>query len=438
MRRGGGQRGSALLIVFVFAAVIAIMLYREMPVAVFEAQRQKEELLIDRGDEYKHAVKLFVRKVGTFPPSIEALENTNRMRFLRHKFDDPFTGKDDWRLLHAGPGGMIVDSKVNTNKSKLDANGKPVAGNGAGSNTGFNSGSNTGFNSGSSSSFNSGSNSGFGSSFGSGSNSSFGSGFGSTLNQGNSRNQGNLGFGQVSNSDSSAGPEVTVATAPQRPPAIAANGSGGTAANNDLSMIAGENGRPNGQLIGQPIGQSGESSLPANSRYPQAGGALPPGTATDPAAGPDSKPENSGQNPQGLMRSMLNAPANPQTPQQQQGARQSGTIMSGGIAGVASKASGHTIKLVNDQDNYSLWEFYYDMTKEANSALAAATGGAQGTGNGMMNGNRPSNPSGASTFGSSNGFSLSIGNSNRNQTGNPSPAPMTNPTTNGPEETPNQ
>jgi hypothetical protein len=425
MRRGGGQRGSALLIVFVFAAVIAIMLYREMPVAVFEAQRQKEELLIDRGDEYKHAVKLFVRKVGTFPPSIEALENTNRMRFLRHKFDDPFTGKDDWRLLHAGPGGMIVDSKVNTNKSKLDANGKPVAGNGAAT-------SSTGFNSGSNSSFNSGSNSGFGSSFGSGSNSSFNSGsnsgFGSTFNQGNSRNQGNLGFGQVSNSDSSAGPEVTVATAPSRPPAIAANGSGGAAANNDLSVIPGENGQP----IGQPVGQSGESSLPVNSGYSQARGALPPGTAaTDPAAGAGSTPGNSGQNPQGLMRSMLNAPPNPQTPQQQQGARQSGTIMSGGIAGVASKASGHSIKLVNDQDNYSLWEFYFDMTKEANAALAAATGGAQGTGNGMMNGNRPSNPSGNSTFGSSNGFSLSIGNSNGNRMGNPSPAPIR-------QETPDQ
>ena len=142
--------GSALLIVFVFAAVIAILLYREMPVAVFEAHRQKEELLIDRGNEYKHAIKLFVRKVGTFPPSIEALESTNRMRFLRHKFDDPFTGKPDWRMLHAGPGGMIIDSKVNTNKNALDANGKPVAGNtgtsGSGSNTGFGAATNTGIN----------------------------------------------------------------------------------------------------------------------------------------------------------------------------------------------------------------------------------------------------------------------------------------------------
>src|SRR4051794_40067431 len=89
------ERGSALLIVFLFAAVVAIMLYREMPVAVFESQRQKEQMLIDRGAQYKRGVKLFYRKFGMYPASIEQLENTNRLRFLRHRFKDPFTGKDD-------------------------------------------------------------------------------------------------------------------------------------------------------------------------------------------------------------------------------------------------------------------------------------------------------------------------------------------------------
>ncbi|MBV9266348.1 MAG: hypothetical protein JO061_09295, partial [Acidobacteriaceae bacterium] len=80
----GGERGSALLIVFVFAAVIAIMLYREMPVSLFEAQRQKEQLLIDRGHEYQRAVQLYYRKFhGQYPNNIEQLENTNSMRFLR-------------------------------------------------------------------------------------------------------------------------------------------------------------------------------------------------------------------------------------------------------------------------------------------------------------------------------------------------------------------
>ena len=117
--RRASQQGSALLVVLVFAAVIAIMLYRELPVATFEAQRQKEELLIDRGNEYKRAVQLYVRKLQSFPPSLDALENTNRMRFLRARYPDPFTGKADWRLLHAGPGGMITDSKVKKAASGL-------------------------------------------------------------------------------------------------------------------------------------------------------------------------------------------------------------------------------------------------------------------------------------------------------------------------------
>ena len=58
IRRRRGERGSALLIVFVFAAIIAIMLYREMPVAAFEARRQKEQTLLDRGHEYQRAVQL--------------------------------------------------------------------------------------------------------------------------------------------------------------------------------------------------------------------------------------------------------------------------------------------------------------------------------------------------------------------------------------------
>ncbi len=113
-RRRAAQSGSALLVVLVFAAIVAIMLYRELPVAAFEAQRQREELLIARGNEYKRGVKLFVRKIGRFPNSIDELESTNRLRFLRHRYVDPLTGKEDWRLIHAGPGGIITDSKTQT------------------------------------------------------------------------------------------------------------------------------------------------------------------------------------------------------------------------------------------------------------------------------------------------------------------------------------
>lgn len=48
--------------------------------------------------------------------------------------------------------------------------------------------------------------------------------------------------------------------------------------------------------------------------------------------------------------------------------------MSGGLAGVASKARGESIKVVNDQVDYSLWEFYYDPTKDMKQALPGGTG----------------------------------------------------------------
>jgi hypothetical protein len=124
-----------------------------------------------------------------------------------------------------------------------------------------------------------------------------------------------------------------------------------------------------------------------------------------------------------------------------------GTITTGGgIAGVASKASGHSIKLVNDQDNYSLWEFYYDMTKEANTALAAAQGrgGAtpanpSGNGFGQSSGIGQSNGFGQSNgIGQSNGFSLSNNNSNSNSMSGPGPTPGIGTPMGSPQTPPNQ
>jgi hypothetical protein len=119
--RHGQESGFALLLVFLMAALVAISLYMEMPRVAFETQRQKEELLVERGEQYKRAIKLFVspKGMGHWPAKIEDLENTNNRRFLRHRFVDPFTGKADWRLVHV-QNGVLTDSVVNKLKNPAD------------------------------------------------------------------------------------------------------------------------------------------------------------------------------------------------------------------------------------------------------------------------------------------------------------------------------
>ncbi len=119
------ESGYALLFVYAMAATIALMFLMELPRAAFEAQRDKEQLLIDRGEQYSRAVKLFVRKFNRYPPDLDALDNTQNLRFLRSRYVDPLTGKDEWRLIHVGPGGVFTDSLVYGKKKDGDKTFEP-------------------------------------------------------------------------------------------------------------------------------------------------------------------------------------------------------------------------------------------------------------------------------------------------------------------------
>ena len=105
-----GELGFALLLVFLMAAVIGITLWMQLPRVAIQSQRAKEQLLVERGEEFKRAIQLFLRaNLGTrFPADMDDLDRGfNNMRFLRHRYKDPMTGKDDWRLIHVAAGGFI-------------------------------------------------------------------------------------------------------------------------------------------------------------------------------------------------------------------------------------------------------------------------------------------------------------------------------------------
>src|SRR5438128_2340305 len=99
------------------ASIVAIGLYYEMPRVAMETQRQKEQLLIERGEQYKRAIQLFVKKAGRYPSEIKELESFQNQRFLRRRYVDPMTGKEEWRLIHI-QNGMLTDSVVTKPKAQ--------------------------------------------------------------------------------------------------------------------------------------------------------------------------------------------------------------------------------------------------------------------------------------------------------------------------------
>lgn len=72
-------------------AVMAVLMSVALPVWRHDAQREKEEELVFRGQQYVRAVRLFQARNRTFPTSIDMLVQG---RYLRKKFKDPVTNED--------------------------------------------------------------------------------------------------------------------------------------------------------------------------------------------------------------------------------------------------------------------------------------------------------------------------------------------------------
>jgi type II secretory pathway pseudopilin PulG len=98
-----GESGYVLLAVMLAVTLVLVALSIELPRIAQQIKREKEEELVHRGKDYATAVKRFVHKNGgRYPVSVEQLEDTNHIRFLRKKYKDPMTGESDWKMVHAG------------------------------------------------------------------------------------------------------------------------------------------------------------------------------------------------------------------------------------------------------------------------------------------------------------------------------------------------
>jgi len=92
-----------ILVVVIFMLAILVLGMAIAAAKVAKAiQRDREVETMHRGKQYIRAIRLYYRRFGAYPTSVEALVNTNQIRFLRKRYTDPITGKDDWKPILFG------------------------------------------------------------------------------------------------------------------------------------------------------------------------------------------------------------------------------------------------------------------------------------------------------------------------------------------------
>lgn len=419
------------------AAIVGLYLYTQLPRVAFESERDREQVLIDRGEQYKRAIQLYVIAIKKYPQKIEDLENTNEKRYLRHRYIDPMTGKDEWRLIHVNAAGILTDSLVQKPPEAANANGQSGT-------------------------------TGSGSTLGTSSSATFGSPTGNTpgvngaganpaappdpndVNAAVRRRPSDV-VGQAYTAPANVDPNDPSTWAPiSLTPAGAANGANGAAPTGQPpSGAAGFNGGLLGQpvagLPGQVAGQPGVPMQPGTPAFPlpgqpgfnptqnqfkiDANGQLVPITPTQTGAVINSQAGGVQNTPLGAQQPPLQPPGAPpggvpvnpgnglgasstalaaitsalQNPNPQAGAGGVGTAggVQGGIAGVASTYKGTSIKIYGERQKYQEWEFIFSLNNQQNGAgqnrNPLQQNGTQTNGTGQANGTPGAAPIGSTT-----------------------------------------
>lgn len=451
--RRGGEQGFALLLVFAMAAIVAITLYMQLPRVAFEAQRDRETMLIQRGKQYQRAVELYVRKNNRYPQRLEDLERDQDMRYLRRRYKDPLTGKDEWRVIHVNAAGQLEDSLVQ--KPKTGGNAETASTTAAEVSGDENVAENVALarqRAGDQAA----ANAAFPGSEGGGGQSASGQ-------PGDDANQTDDGLVPLVDATGNVVQRTrTEAEAQALQQGLTPTGPGAAVAGANPSSQAGQAGQ-GGQAGGPAQGGSavrlGPGGIPiienpaatvagsgaANQQQPYTPqGPRPPGVPPGgilPGSGAPGAPGQGQQSAQQLLQGLLTreVPGGLAGLQQRRGVQPAGGTGQGlgaGIAGVASKYEMKGILVFDEQESIHKWEFVYDPRKAAGGAGAnpAQSGarGAQGQfggfGSGGVGGSgsqtRPGRGSSGSQgggFGAPGGFGSPGGNSGAGGGGRPNP-----------------
>jgi type II secretory pathway pseudopilin PulG len=223
-RRGRpSEDGYMMISVMFLLALLVIALAVAAPRVRSDIQRDREVETMHRGKQYIRAIQLYYRKFHAYPPSVDALVKTQEIRFLRRKYIDPTTGKEEWTPIHFGQ---------NKTPTAMGFFGQPLAGAsiaGIGPSGGNGLNGTSGFNNGQP-----------------GSNSTFGSnGSGSSIFGSNGTNSSSFGSSSFG-SNSSGSSSIFSSSDGSNPGAPSGTGSGTGANGNGASSSSDPNGSGSG------------------------------------------------------------------------------------------------------------------------------------------------------------------------------------------------
>ena len=324
------EQGYILITLILFVALLAISMAILAPAISQQIKRDREEELIHRGVQYSRAIQHFVKKTGRYPTTIEELESTNNLRFLRKRYKDPITGKD-FKILRMGDVQMSFGAGIQGAIPIANLAAGAAAAGGQGGGFGSNIFASSGFGNNNALGGNSPSGSSGGSGFGGGF--SGGGGFGGASPGGGFGAQGGNGFGSSPFGN-----------------------QGGFSGNNQ----SGDGGNQNSGGFGSPGGFGGQNGFGQNGLGNQGG--------------------FGGQSGFGSQSGVGNPQNNPGTPDQgqnqQQGANSQNSgdsnnkVFGGGpIVGVASISKDKTIRVFSKKDKYNQWQFIYDPSTDRGGLL---------------------------------------------------------------------
>ena len=100
--RRSSEDGYVLIAVIFLLFLFALAMTVAAPMIARQIQLDRERETMEVGKQYVRAIQLYYRKFHSYPPSMDALVKTDNIKFLRKKYLDPMTGKDDWRMIHFG------------------------------------------------------------------------------------------------------------------------------------------------------------------------------------------------------------------------------------------------------------------------------------------------------------------------------------------------